>query len=135
MTLELFLNLAWFAIVIGALCAFTAWAPRADSKRHRVRVGLAMVCGLALLFPIISVTDDLCSDTAALEEWTAARRAALIILTTAHLAVALPTLVVTQPTARETLVCLGLVVLTFTPLSGMCFRTVWSLRAPPLPRS
>lgn len=51
--MELTLNLIWFAV---ALTAFML-APR---RSHRVTI--ALVCGLALLFPIISATDDFNTD-------------------------------------------------------------------------
>jgi hypothetical protein len=48
--MELFLNLLWLAIAIAAVLT----APR----RSR-RVSIAIGCALALLFPIVSVSDDL----------------------------------------------------------------------------
>lgn len=134
MTLELFLNLAWLGIAISALSAFAVWSRTEKSEGHRVRVGVAVACGLALLFPIISVTDDMSSDTAALEEWTTARRAALIIVNVAHAASAIPVAVAIAQTAKELFVCIGLVVLTFSSLTTATFATARSLRAPPSPR-
>lgn len=134
MTLELFLNLAWLGIAISALSAFAVWARSADSGSHRLRVGIAVTCGLALLFPIISVTDDLSTDAAALEVWSSTRRAALIIVSIAHAAVAIPVVAAIKQTAKEILVCIGLVVLTFSALSTESFATARSLRAPPSAR-
>jgi hypothetical protein len=130
-TLELFLNLAWLGIAISALSAFAVWARAEKSDGHRLRVGIAVTCGLALLFPIISVTDDMSPDAAALEEWSAARRAALIIVNVAHAAVAIPVVFAIEQRAKELFVCIGLVVLTFSALATATFATARSLRAPP----
>jgi uncharacterized membrane protein len=51
--MELTLNLIWMAI---AAVAFVA------APRRSMRVSIALVCGLALLFPIISASDDLNAD-------------------------------------------------------------------------
>jgi hypothetical protein len=133
-TLELFLNLTWLGIAIGALSAFAVWARAEKSEGHRLQVGIAVLCGLALLFPIISVTDDMSTDAAALEEWSAARRAALIIVNVAHAAVAIPVVTAIEQTAKELFVCIGLVVLTFSALASATFATARSLRAPPFAR-
>ena len=54
---ELILNLAWAAIAIGAF----ALAPRRDR-----RTVAALAVFVALLFPIVSVSDDLYADSAML---------------------------------------------------------------------
>jgi len=51
--MELTLNLIWVTV---AAVAFVA------APRRSVRVSIALVCGLALLFPIISASDDLNAD-------------------------------------------------------------------------
>ena len=134
MTLELFLNLAWLGIAISALSAFAVWARAGKSEGYRLQVGISVLCGLALLFPIISVTDDMSPDAAALEEWSAARRAALIIVNIAHSVVAIPVAAAIEQTAKELFVCIGLVVLTFSALATVTFATARSLRAPPSAR-
>ena len=131
MTLELFLNLAWLGIAIGALSAFAVWARSAESASH-LSVGLSVICVLALLFPIISVSDDMRTDIAALEEWASARRAALIIVSIAHVAV--PVVAAMQQTSKDVLVCIGLVILTISPLATRPFGSARSLRAPPCSR-
>src|SRR5436853_6594449 len=68
---ELILNFAWAAI---ALCAF-AFVPRRD----RVALG-AVICLVALLFPIVSVSDDLNADAATLYETFAAILASVAII-------------------------------------------------------
>jgi hypothetical protein len=57
--MENFLNLLWIGIALAAL--FTA-------PRRSARVSLALGCALALLFPIVSVSDDLLTDRDAFEE-------------------------------------------------------------------
>lgn len=57
--MELLLNVVWLAIVAGA---FTV-VPRRSS-----RATLGLACVLVLLFPIISVSDDLAYDGNTLEE-------------------------------------------------------------------
>ncbi len=57
--IEVILNAVWLAIVAGAFVVI----PRRSS-----RVTLAVACVLALLFPIISVSDDLALSTNSLEE-------------------------------------------------------------------
>ena len=131
MTLELFLNLAWLGMAIGAISLFALWARSADSGRRRLSVGLSLICVLALLFPIISVSDDMRTDTAALEEWTSARRSALII---SIANVAVPVVAAMQQTSKDVLVCIGLVSLTILPLATRAFASARSLRAPPSPR-
>jgi hypothetical protein len=51
--MELTLNLIWMAIAAAAFVA---------APRRSMRVSIALVCGLALLFPVISVSDDLNAD-------------------------------------------------------------------------
>ena len=64
---ELLLNLTWAAIAISVF----AFAPRRDR-----RALAAIACLVALLFPIVSVSDDLNADTALLEAFAAILAAA-----------------------------------------------------------
>ena len=80
--MELFLNLVWCAIVAGAAVRFVTWSA-AQPARHRYIVALATICVLALLFPIISVTDDLRNDPAVFEETNAVRK--MGVLASAHM--------------------------------------------------
>ena len=79
MNLELFLNLLWLALAVGGFAAVLprAVAPRPDgsSRREAGHAALAILCALAILFPIVSVTDDLHADLQAVEEWSGSRRA------------------------------------------------------------
>lgn len=55
---ETALNIAWLACATAALIA----APRCTP-----RVRIALFCSVALLFPIISITDDFSSDSALMD--------------------------------------------------------------------
>jgi hypothetical protein len=86
--MELALNLVWLAVAITAAVRFAVWRRDQRASRQLV-VALCAVCVLALLFPIVSVTDDLHTDAAAAEETSAMRRVALVTIThVATLAVA-----------------------------------------------
>jgi hypothetical protein len=75
--MELFLNLVWCSIVAAAAIRFGVWSVGRPA-RHRYLVALATICVLALLFPIISVTDDLRDDPAVFEETSAVRKMGVI---------------------------------------------------------
>jgi hypothetical protein len=80
--MEQFLNFVWLLIAVGS---FSIAIPGAKRRRaageaaagHPWMAFAAMLCAVALLFPIISVTDDLHFDPQAVEEW-AGRRQQLI---------------------------------------------------------
>jgi hypothetical protein len=57
--MELFLNLLWLAIAATAILTV---------PRRSTRVFFALACALALLFPIVSVSDDLMPDRESFEE-------------------------------------------------------------------
>jgi len=135
--METLLNLSWLVIVLATAGAFGVWSARlpagAKTRRMRRSVGLALIAILALLFPIISVTDDLASDTSALEEWSSARRVALAIAIAQHAnavsaAVALPPLPVRGPVA---LACVGLALIPVLTVLSPSTTIVWSFRGPP----
>lgn len=126
MTLELFLNVAWLAIVIAAFAAYANWSRRAKAA-SRLRVGIAITCGLALLFPIISVSDDLLPNVAALEEWTAARRANLIAI----VAIIVPFVDAAALLAHHVTSHVARVTAGVTPIPLDSFARASSLRAPP----
>jgi hypothetical protein len=58
--LELALNITWL-VLSAALVLLTSVrkSPLFAPNRHRVAVAIALVCLIAFLFPIISITDDL----------------------------------------------------------------------------
>jgi hypothetical protein len=68
--MELFLNLVWMTLVLGALCAFVI-RRRSSTGMAQVpnaKALLALVSALVLLFPIISASDDLHPVQAVLED-------------------------------------------------------------------
>lgn len=69
--IELVLNALWLAVVAGAFSVI----PRRSS---RATIGIA--CILVLLFPIISVSDDLALDSNSLEEALAIIVAFLVVV-------------------------------------------------------
>jgi hypothetical protein len=74
--MELLLNLAWLAVAIAAFARLGVWAS-AETDRRRIRLAfVATACVIVLLFPIISITDDLEASVAVVEESATVRRAA-----------------------------------------------------------
>ena len=75
--MELLLNLVWLAIAVGSY-AIVGWRlVRAGSTKasgpNRLQCIVALSCSLAILFPVISLTDDLHEMQATLEEASSAR--------------------------------------------------------------
>jgi hypothetical protein len=135
--METLLNLSWLVIAVATAAGFGLWSARqpggAESRRLRRSVGLALVCVVALLFPIISVTDDLASDTSALEEWSSARRAAFVIAIAQH-TLALSTVADLAPLLIHgpvALACVGLAVIPTLAVLSPSTTIVWSFRGPP----
>jgi hypothetical protein len=69
--MELFLNLLWLAISSSALI----FVPRRSS-----RATLVLICVAALLFPIVSLSDDLNLDRDSLEQALAVIVAAMVLV-------------------------------------------------------
>jgi hypothetical protein len=69
--MELFLNLIWLAISSAALML----APQRSS-----RVTLALICVAAVLFPIVSLSDDLYLDRDSLEQALAVIVAVMVLV-------------------------------------------------------
>ncbi len=65
--MELVLNLAWLALCLGMLVFFGPSLKKPAEGRTRSVVLVAMLCVLFLLFPVISISDDLNADPAILE--------------------------------------------------------------------
>jgi hypothetical protein len=57
--MELFLNLAWALLALTSLCLWLRFDRREKGKRRRAFMALAML--IVILFPVISVSDDLWS--------------------------------------------------------------------------
>jgi hypothetical protein len=74
--MELLLNLAWLALAIAAFARLGWWASGETDRGRILVVALSTLCLVVLLFPIISITDDLQATDAVLEETVAVRRVA-----------------------------------------------------------
>ena len=68
--MELLLNLIWLAVALGVLCAFVGKRRSSTlvAQVPCVKGLLALACGLVLLFPIISASDDLHPVQAVMED-------------------------------------------------------------------
>jgi len=78
--METFLNLVWLAITVAAIWLWRfRWIVSRRNPRHSTRMeAVAMVCVLSLLFPVISLTDDLHPETVAVDASSGKRNACLI---------------------------------------------------------
>lgn len=68
--MELLLNLIWVVLAVSALYA---WGRRRSHPRSRPAL-IALVCLLALLFPVISATDDLHAMRSEMEDSASSKR-------------------------------------------------------------
>jgi hypothetical protein len=128
--MELLLNIVWLTVALLALSRFGVWAAGEADRRKIVLVGVATVCALAVLFPIVSMSDDMQTTVAAVEETAAVRR--IVLASALQLA---PAVVVAALTSLS-LVVIALTVLGFTTeyafaLPGSLDAPVFSLRGPP----
>lgn len=130
--MELLLNLLWIAIGVTAVIRAGLWAnqqPDTAASRRRIRLVLvATMCAVALMFPIISMTDDMDAKAALVEEAITAKR-----LVNASNELGLPLVLASAFLASllTTRVLLGNVVETSpSPLPAAIAR-VFSLRGPP----
>jgi hypothetical protein len=65
--LETVLNLVWLFVSVVLMTVFGVHAARAGKDRSRGMTVIALVCLICLLFPVISMTDDLYNGPALLE--------------------------------------------------------------------
>jgi hypothetical protein len=70
--MELFLNLAGAFVALAIVCLWLRWRPRAGGDRRTQVVALALL--ILILFPVISVTDDLLAAQNPAETDTLVRR-------------------------------------------------------------
>lgn len=70
--MELFLNLAWAAVSVVLVCLWLRFGITGDTSRRRQIVALAIL--IAILLPVISVSDDLMAMQNATETDTCLRR-------------------------------------------------------------
>jgi len=84
--METLLNLVWLAVTMAAIWLWRfRWTVSRRNPRHSTRVeAVAMVCVLALLFPVISLTDDLHPETAVVDAASGKRNACLIAASAPH---------------------------------------------------
>lgn len=84
--METFLNLVWLAVTVAAIWLWRfRWTTSRRNPRHSTRLeAVAMVCVLALLFPVISLTDDLHPETVAVDAASGKRNACLIAASASH---------------------------------------------------
>jgi hypothetical protein len=84
--METFLNLVWLAVTVAAIWLWRfRWIVSRENPRHSARMeAVAMVCVLALLFPVISLTDDLHPETVAVDAASGKRNACLIAASAPH---------------------------------------------------
>jgi ABC-type phosphate transport system permease subunit len=122
--MEAVLNVIWLLVACGAFAAYAA-------SGRKVRGGaLALLCIMALLFPIISATDDMTTDATILEEWSALRRPTFASLL--HIAVALAVLVTAIAIAAPAASLIAFTVERPAPLTDG-FGRILPLRGPPSP--
>ena len=66
--MELFLNLAWLLVALACAIALLHRAPRKSHSTKFWVLATAMICVVVLLFPVISMTDDLHAEVFMAEE-------------------------------------------------------------------
>jgi hypothetical protein len=86
MILETTLNLIWLAVTLVALWLWRfRWTGGRRAPGHNVRLeAVAMVCILALLFPVISLTDDLHPEVIPVDATSSKRALCLLAAQNAH---------------------------------------------------
>ncbi len=84
--METILNLLWLVITLAALWLWRfRWAASRPHPGYSTRIeATAMVCVLALLFPVISLTDDLHPETVAVDAASGKRNACLLAASMPH---------------------------------------------------
>jgi hypothetical protein len=84
--MEAILNLIWLAITLGAIWLWRfRWAASRRNPRHKVGLeAVAMVCIVALLFPVISLTDDLHPEVVPVDSISSKRNHCLLAANSAH---------------------------------------------------
>lgn len=85
--METILNLVWLVVTVAAIWLWRfRWSVARLNPKHSTRMeAAAMVCFIALLFPVISLTDDLHPETAVVDAASGKRNACLIAASASHL--------------------------------------------------
>jgi hypothetical protein len=83
--METILNVVWLVVTLATLWLWRfRWAASRRNPRHNVRQeAIAMVCLLALLFPVISLSDDLHPEIAVVDS-ASGKRQCLAVARVAH---------------------------------------------------
>jgi hypothetical protein len=84
--MEATLNLLWLVIALAGVWLWRfRWSVSRQGRKHTLKIeAVAMVCVLALLFPVISLTDDLHPETVAVDAASGKRNACLIAASATH---------------------------------------------------
>jgi hypothetical protein len=84
--MEATLNLLWLVIALAGVWLWRfRWSVSRHGRKHTLKIeAVAMVCVLALLFPVISLTDDLHPETVAVDASSGKRNACLIAASATH---------------------------------------------------
>src|SRR5258708_21190789 len=84
--METILNLVWLVVTLAALWIWRfRWAASRRNPRCNVRQEtIAIVCVLALLFPVISLTDDLHPDMVPADTVSSKRMHCLLVASAVH---------------------------------------------------
>jgi hypothetical protein len=90
--METILNLAWLAVTMAAIWLWRyRWIPSRQNPRHNPRQEtIAIVCFIALAFPVISLTDDLHPEILAADAAGSKRHSCLLISAAHHTSAAGP---------------------------------------------
>jgi hypothetical protein len=86
--METILNLIWLAVTVAAIWLWRfRWSVSRQNPRHGARMEVvAIVCVLALLFPVISLTDDLHPDMVPADTVSSKRNLCLLVAHTSQAA-------------------------------------------------
>ncbi|HXN65611.1 MAG TPA: hypothetical protein VN862_09770 [Candidatus Acidoferrales bacterium] len=72
--METVLNLIWLVLALAMFCVWRyRWGASQHNGTHKWTAAIALSCALALLFPVISLTDDLHPETVAIDGSTGKR--------------------------------------------------------------
>jgi Na+/melibiose symporter-like transporter len=113
--MELLLNLLWLAIALTAFARVAAWSRGERDRRRVVAAVVATACVVAILFPIISITDDLTTSVASVNETAAVQ---LVMAAAAQIIVAVALTLVAFVVEEESFVLPSAPALTSHALRG-----------------
>lgn len=85
-SMETFLNLVWLAVTVAAIWLWRfRWSASRANRSHSTRIqAAAMVCFVALIFPVISLTDDLHPEVIPVDASSSKRALCLLAAQHAH---------------------------------------------------